>query len=385
MKFKLFTREFKNNFFIYLAVLPIFASLESSGLPVFDRQPFGYESRTFLVTFWIGIFSFSYFCILSLFSKKSSILLIVLTSLVVGCTSFLLTKRIQPLFSLQFWILLIAFKDVFAVRSYKYLKKLSLTVSTIIFIIQVLILYNSFTYLKLGSVFEIVYIYNYEQYFAFAVIVGLILVSTFCKNKLILLLYFLVAVLSAIDSVNYSAQIFLIIFPFAWMLTMLLRRSKVSKSFKLVCSSFPFMATICVPIYFELLSIFNINIEKEVLGGRGFTFTRHLQNFDIVDFFVPKVFYTYNIPDPHNTFFTLGIAFGYIFGLILLGSISLYIYKLNFQHILMVSPLFSIAFSINEPLQHSYTAGLFALLLSILIRDSEIMQSQSLIELSIKN
>jgi hypothetical protein len=373
VKLKLPDSRIIDLFFISLLALPLFISVQSSGSIVLDRQAFGYESRTFLASFSIGIIAFIFFCALAILKKNSSCVLLISISLAVGLLSFLLTKRIQTVFALQFWILLLAFKMLFSDYSYKQLVRLSVLVSSIILAFQLIILINSYLYHELGSIFEVIYAYNYEQYFSFGVIVGFLLNYIFVGNILFSSFYYLVAILGAVDSANISATVFLAIFPFLCIFGHLLKSSKQSKFFKSFLSLFPVIITLVVPLYFFF---FTNSTGDDALGGRADTFTAHFNNFAIDDLLMPKVFSSSNIRDPHNTFLTLGITFGYPLAFLLLSSIVIYISKTRIQELLFISPLFAIAFSLNEPLQHSYTAWLFALLLSILARYSNIIQAK---------
>lgn len=262
---------------------------------------------------------------------------------------------------------------LFSYYSYKQLQKLSFLVSNLILAFQIIILINSHLYLKLGSIFDVIYVYNYEQYFSFGVIVGFLLSYIFLKNILLTSFYYIVAILGALDSINISAMVFLAIFPFLCIFRLLLKSSKPSKFFKSLLCLFPVISTLVTPLYFFF---FTNSTGDDALGGRADTFTAHFNNFVIADLLMPKVLSSSNIRDPHNTFLTLGITFGYPLALLLLSSIAIYIGKTRLQDLLFISPLFSIAFSLNEPLQHSYTAWLFALLLSILTRYSNIIKAK---------
>ena len=147
----------------------------------------------------------------------------------------------------------------------------------------------------------------------------------------------------------------------------------VGADIKLLSAALSMLFVIGLPFYVLVINVFFPHLyDDEMVGNRGRIYLNHFMDFDILFLFVPKMFYLERMGDPHNTYLTLGVTIGYISALFLMGLIVKHMKSLNFHHILFVAPFFAITFAVNEPLQHQYTAGLFALFLSILLRVSSI-------------
>ncbi len=362
-----------NNFLLYLVALPIFMSFGSDLIPVFDRGPFGFSDDSYIATFSVGIFSFVYFSISSLFSGNIKTLALISISMLLGLIGYITAGRPQAVLVFQFFILLIIFRDIFFNFSYCEIRKMCLNISALLLIFQISAIFNGLSGDFSAVIPGAVLIYNYEQYFSYGILLGLYFVAYFGKSKFYTFMYYLVAIVGAIDAENISATYFLAIFPFIRLFQFLFKKKFFGSDVRLLMVALSMLIVIGLPIYVLFINIFYPGFyDGEIVGGRGDSYTNHFRDFDILSLFVPKMFYIQNIRDPHNTYLTFGVTTGYFVALLLMGWIVACMRSLSFYHILFVAPFFAITFSLTEPLQHQYTAGLFALSLSVLLRVSSL-------------
>lgn len=365
-----------NNFFLYLVALPIFMSFGNGLIPVFDRGPFGFSEESYIATFSVGIFSFVYFSVSSLFRGNIKTLALLSLSMLLGLVGYATAGRPQAVLVFQFFILLIIFGDILFNYSYCELKKICLTISAFLLIIQISAILNGLSGEFSAVIPGAVLIYNYEQYFSYGILLGLYFVAYFGKSKFYTFFYYLIAIFGAIDAENISVTYFLALFPFIRLFQFIFEKKFFGSDVKLLTVALSMLFVIGLPVYVLVINIFFPGLyDGEMIGGRGDSYTNHFTDFDMLSLFVPKMFYVQNIRDPHNTYLTFGVTTGYFVALFLMGWIVAYMRSLNFYHILFVAPFFALTFSLTEPLQHQYTAGLFALSLSVLLRVSSLKSS----------
>jgi hypothetical protein len=357
------------NFLFYLIVIPVFISLTGQLTPVLDRVAMDFDERIFFFSFSVGFISFIYFSLISLIRGNFEALLIILISVIIGFFGYLQSQKPQYVLTLQFWVLMSIFPSILKKYSYVDLRHLAINVCYIIFLFQSLSIINGLSGNYAAIIPDFAYIYNYDQYFSFAVLVGLYFSVHFRANKVFIIIYYFVAFLGAFDSENISAMYFIVIFPLILMIRFVFANFYIARDIKFLISLVSVFIIVSIPFFINFFS--SSFFDQDSLGGRGSSYFQHLKEFDLTSLFIPKIFYA-NIPhDPHNTYLTLGVSLGYLIALIPMYTIVLHLKSLKFSHLAFVAPFVTITFSLTEPLQHQYTANLFALMFCVLLRASE--------------
>lgn len=355
--------------FIYLVATPVFISIGTDLSLSTSRMPAQFEDRTFIATFSTGIFSMVYFSKMIKNKLNSKILLVILISFLTGILGAALASRPQALLTLQFWIFLFAVSKYLENFKYDEIRSMSLNISYILFIFQLAALVNGLTGNFATVVQDFIVIYNYEQYYSYAVILGLYIAAYFKLNKIFLMLYYIIALLGSIDSENISATYLIIMLPVIMIIQLLIRGYKFSDGFKFILSLFSALIVIILPLYYVFIynfypAIFN----EEELGGRAGVYLSYLNNFNPLDLILPKMYLMPIERDPHNTFLNLAYAYSYFGAIILIYSLFKILKKLNLQELIFFAPFIAVTLTLNEPLQHQYTAYLFAMFMAIMLR-----------------
>jgi hypothetical protein len=376
------------NLLLYFLALPIFISFKDGGIPVFDRGPFGTNDDVYSATFSIGIFSLIYFSFVSIFKKNNNPLALLMISLLIGIVGYFTSGRPQAILVFQFFILLIIIPRILKNYNYNEIKDLCLNISFLLLIFQISALLNGLMGYYSAIIPKIILIYNYEQYFSYSLLIGLYFVTYFGKSKLYTFLYYLIAHAGAVDAQNASATFLLIIFPMIRLLQTIFINKKVGLNIRFLTIFLSMVSVVGLPFCVLIINVLLPDLyDDEMIGGRGNSYSQHFSDFNFMFLIIPKMIYVQNLRDPHNTYLTFGVTLGYIAAILLMALIVKYVSSLNFHHILFVAPFFAITFALTEPLQHQYTAGLFALFLSVLLRLSSMRNSQGLTFLnkSLKN
>jgi hypothetical protein len=111
--------------------------------------------------------------------------MVVFLSVIIGLLGFYFANRVQSVLVLQFWIMLLMLNNMLSKYNEFELKKLGLGVSYILFSSQLIVLLNNINGDYTAILPDLLYVYNYEQYFSYGMILGLYLITIFCKSKFI--------------------------------------------------------------------------------------------------------------------------------------------------------------------------------------------------------
>ncbi len=358
--------------------LPIFII---SGID-FDISLIGQENNPLGIVFPVSLVFFCILMLAKILDRKIQLLLFI----ILIHASIINVAGLNYL-GLSIWIYFLAyftFCSIFASEPREFQIKIMANIVKTLAIVQVSVLVSSLIFdLGYGSLLnDAIVVYNYAQYFAISMALGLAIQIEISKNKFHTMGFALIAILGAIHSENSTAVALIVIILF---FSIFLEFFELGKSLRvalvLIISIIPVITPFFVGVMMSVLNIDKSESEL-ILNGRGAIWADYVNIISFENLFNNYSFTRdverLSLPSVHNIFLNYFFTLTPIIGSILYVYLIISIIRIESRKIKFCALLVASLAGVNlELITHPYFAIQFALVTAILRVEKSYKQVRS--------
>ncbi len=354
-----------------ISALPIFISIGGNKNISFNRTYASSQVEDYLITLPISLIMLLFLWVVNLKYK----LVLILSLVVIYVFSLLIIfspDRIKYINILIFWIsfcLFYIWLNRVSIKNIEFglykVTPIILIFFQIIVLITNLIFKNTYTHLIEGY-FSI---YNYEQYYSFAVLMGLVIIQNRYKILSYTVPYYAIGLMGAYHSENRSAEIIFYIYPVILLFLFYIKELKIWNRLLIYSIFTNCMIIILLPLIIGVSIIASGEISGyEILGGRGSAYVQFLENFNILGLIFPTVMISEFNRDPHSLFFQYLLFMGFPLSICIISLLAIILVRMPVVVGFWLSIIIGASASINESLSHPYLAILFSITIASYIK-----------------